>query len=70
MGREGAEKLEDAFDELSEEHREIITLSRIVGLSHGEIAAQLGKSEVACRQLLRRALVKLSLALHRRGITV
>jgi RNA polymerase sigma factor (sigma-70 family) len=68
MGREGAAKLEEAFDELSEEYREIITLSRVVGLSHAEIAAQLGKNEEACRQLLRRALVKLSIALGKRGI--
>lgn len=70
MGREGAVKLEAAFDELSEEHREIITLARIVGLSHAEIAAQLGKSEAACRQLLRRAIVRLSVLLSARGITI
>ncbi len=70
MGREGAAKLEEAFDELSEEHREIITLSRLVGLSHAEIAAQTGRSEESCRQLLRRALLKLSLALEKRGITL
>lgn len=70
MGREGAAKLEEAFDELSEEHREIITLSRFVGLSHAEIAEQLGKNEEACRQLLRRALVKLATALAARGITL
>jgi RNA polymerase sigma-70 factor (subfamily 1) len=70
MGREGAAKLEQAFDELSEQHREIITLSRLAGLSHAEIGAQLGKSEENCRQLLRRALLKLALALERRGITL
>lgn len=70
MGKEGAANLEAAFDELSEEHREIITMARIVGLSHQEIAAQLGKSEESCRQLLRRALVKLSLALEKRGIAL
>ncbi len=70
MGREGAAKLEEAFDALSEEHREIITLARIAGLSHAEIAAELGKSEESCRQLLRRALVRLSLELDRRGISL
>jgi len=70
MGHEGAVRLEAAFDELTEENREIITLAKIVGLSHAEIAAQLGKSEEACRQLLRRALVKLSIALSKRGITL
>lgn len=68
MGREGAAKLEDAFDELTDEHREIITMARFAGLSHAQIATQLGKSEEACRQLLRRALVKLSVALQQRGI--
>jgi RNA polymerase sigma factor (sigma-70 family) len=70
MGREGAAKLEEAFDELSEEHREIVTLSRVIGLSHAEIAAQLGKTEEGCRQLLRRALLKLSMELDKRGITL
>lgn len=70
MGAEGARKLEEAFDELGEEHREIITMARITGLTHAEIAAQLGKSEESCRQLLRRALVKLSMALDKRGITL
>lgn len=70
MGREGAAKLEEAFDDLSEEHREIITMARFCGLSHAEIAERLGKSEEACRQLLRRALVKLSIGLNARGIVV
>jgi RNA polymerase sigma-70 factor (ECF subfamily) len=70
MGREGARKLEEAFDELSEEQRELITMHRFAGLSHAEIAAQLGKSEEACRQALRRALVRLSVALGKRGIEV
>ncbi|MFO1078638.1 MAG: RNA polymerase sigma factor [Planctomycetota bacterium] len=70
MGQEGARKLEEAFDELTEEHREIVTLARVVGLTHAEIAVQLGKNEEACRQLLRRALVKLSMALEKRGIAL
>lgn len=70
MGKEGAAKLEEAFDDLSEEHREIITLSRFAGLSHAQIALQLGKNEEACRQLLRRALIRLSMALAQRGITM
>jgi len=70
MGREGAAKLEEAFDALSEEQREIITLARVAGLSHAELAQQLGKSEENCRQMLRRALMKLSLELERRGVTL
>lgn len=64
--KEGEAAFEAAFDELSAEHREIITLARLVGLSHAEIASQLGKTEEACRQLLRRALIKLEIALERR----
>ncbi len=70
MGREGAAKLEEAFDALSEEQREIITLARVAGLSHAELAQQLGKTEENCRQMLRRALMKLSLELERRGVSL
>lgn len=65
--RENIEALERAFDRLSDEHREIVTLARIVGLSHEEIAEQTGRSVVACRQMLRRALIKLQLALDPPG---
>jgi RNA polymerase sigma-70 factor (subfamily 1) len=70
MGREGAEKLEAAFDELDEQHREIITMARLCGLSHAEIGERLGITTEASRQLLRRALVKLSVALHQRGVVI
>ena len=49
-----------AFAQLPEDYREVITLSRVVGLSHGQIASQLGKSEGAVRVLLHRALARLS----------
>jgi RNA polymerase sigma-70 factor (ECF subfamily) len=50
------ERMEAAFDLLPEDYREIIALSRVVGLSHAEIGEQLGRSEGACRMLLSRAL--------------
>ena len=59
---------ESMLDELTEEHREIISLARIGGMSHAECAAATGRSEQACRQLLRRALIKLELALEQRGL--
>ncbi len=65
--KESEAAFEAAFDELSDEHKEIVTLAKLVGLSHAEIAAQLGKTEEACRQLLRRALIKLEIALDRRS---
>lgn len=57
--REELAGVERAFDELRPEHREVITLSRIVGLSHKEIAERLGRSEEATRQLLARAMARL-----------
>lgn len=50
------QRMEAAFDLLPEEYREVIALSRIVGLSHVEIGQQLGRSEGASRMLLSRAL--------------
>jgi RNA polymerase sigma factor (sigma-70 family) len=58
-------RIEAAFDELTEEQREIITLARIVGLPHNQIAARLGCSEASCRQQLHRALIRLSMVLDR-----
>jgi DNA-directed RNA polymerase specialized sigma24 family protein len=41
----------------------VLTLSRIAGLPHAAIAERLGKSEVAVRQLLVRAMAALGAAL-------
>lgn len=58
--REEIERVERAFDSLSEEQREVITLAHLAGLSRREIAEQMEKSEVAVRTLLHRALAKIS----------
>lgn len=58
--REQVARMEAAFQKLSEREREIITLARVAGLSHAEIATQLAIGEDNCRQILRRGLVKLS----------
>lgn len=60
MERETRERLERAFDQLTDEEREVITLARIAGLSHREIAAAMEKTEAATRVLLHRALVRLA----------
>lgn len=65
IARETAEAMEAAFDQLSEEHREVITLSRIVQLPHAEVARQMGRSEPAVRMLLSRALVAYAAAMDR-----
>jgi RNA polymerase sigma-70 factor, ECF subfamily len=70
IGRETADALTAALAELSEEHREVITLARIVQLPHEVIAESMGRSEVAARQLLVRALLSLAARLKRRGIVL
>ncbi|MEZ5966342.1 MAG: sigma-70 family RNA polymerase sigma factor [Planctomycetota bacterium] len=59
--------LEAAFDTLSDEQREVLSLARIAGLTFAEIATQTGRSEDACRQLAHRAKIRLSMALERAG---
>ncbi len=60
VAREELERVELAFAALPEHYREIITLARMIGLPHNEIAKQIGRSEVASQRLLARALVRLS----------
>lgn len=70
IGHETAAALAAALAELSEEHREVITLARIVQLPHEVIAESMGRSEPAVRQLLVRALLGLSQRLKQRGIVL
>jgi RNA polymerase sigma-70 factor (ECF subfamily) len=58
--REHVERVERAFDQLTEEQREVVTLAHLVGLSRAEIGEQLGKSEGAVRVILHRALAKIA----------
>ncbi len=60
MRRERIEQLEAAFDNLPEAYREVILLSRIVGLPHEEVARATGRTAQATRSLLHRALAKLA----------
>ncbi len=53
-------RIERAFDHLSEEQREVVTLAYLAHLSRKEIAEQLGKSENAVRITLHRALARLA----------
>ena len=57
--------LKGAFDRLPDDYRTVVTLARIVGLSHAEIAEEMGRSENAVRTLLHRALARLGWLLHR-----
>ena len=57
--REDVERVEAAFDELKPEQKDVVELAYVVGLSRGEIAERMGKSEGAVRVLLHRALARL-----------
>lgn len=58
--REELERVEAAFDRLSEPHRQVIVMAKVMGMSRAEIGAELGRSELAVRTLLSRALAQLA----------
>lgn len=65
---EFVDQVDAALAELPEHYREVIALTRGLGLTQREAAEQLGTTEIAVQRMLQRALVKLSGLLHRRGI--
>lgn len=65
MARESQERLEQAFEDLPDEYREVLVLARIVGLSRAEIGEKMGRSENAVRSLLFRAHARLGSILGR-----
>jgi RNA polymerase sigma-70 factor (ECF subfamily) len=60
--KEELDKLEEAIDQLKPEHKEVIVLTKIEGLSYKEIGERLGKSADAVGMLLSRAMVALTTA--------
>ena len=62
MLNEEAERLGAALEALDPDHREVIVLRKLEELSFKEVAARMGRSEDACRMLLARAMVALTLA--------
>jgi RNA polymerase sigma-70 factor (ECF subfamily) len=60
--KEDLDKLEKAIDQLKPEHKEVIVLTKIEGLSYKEIGQRLGKSADAVGMLLSRAMVALTIA--------
>lgn len=60
VAREQAERIERAFDALNDEQRELIVQSRLMGVSHDELAEATGKSKGAVRVALHRALARLA----------
>lgn len=63
MAREELTRAQAAFDTLPERHQRAIVLNKIEGLSHAEIAAAMGTSEGAARNLVYRGLAAISRAL-------
>ncbi len=61
--REEIERVEAGFEALPDDYREVLTLTCIVGLSHREVAEQMGRAETAVRKLLFRARARLALLL-------
>ena len=59
--REAMARIEAAFDELPDDYREAISLHKLCGLSHAEIAVQMDRSEGAVRNLVYRGLSRLAL---------
>lgn len=59
-GREQLRRFESAFDRLSDDCRQAITLHRIIGIGYAEIAASMHRSENAVRNLVHRGLSRLS----------
>jgi RNA polymerase sigma-70 factor (ECF subfamily) len=64
VAREELEQLEQGFAELPEDYRRVIVLSRVLGLSHEELAREMGRTPSATRTLLSRALARLALVLE------
>lgn len=58
--REELARVEAAFGKLAPEKQEVVLMARLMGLSHTQIAQELGKTEVAVRSILSRALAELS----------
>ena len=62
---EDLDKLERAIDALKPEHREVIVLAKIEGLSYNEVATHLGRSPEAVGMLLSRGMLALTKAFER-----
>ena len=63
--KEDLARLEKALDGLRPEYREVLILSRIEGLSYGQIGQRLGKTPDAVRMLASRATAALATTFRR-----
>ncbi len=58
--REELARIENAFEQLAADHREVIVLTKVVGLPRVEVAAAMDRTEASVRNLLHRALAQLA----------
>lgn len=63
--REEIARIESQFIKLPDDYQQVIVLARVVGLSPKAIAEQMQRSEASVRNLLNRALARLSVLLVR-----
>lgn len=63
--RDEQARIERAFDQLDPAHREVILMSRVIGLTNEEIAERTGRTPHYTRTVLSRALARLSTLLDR-----
>jgi RNA polymerase sigma-70 factor (ECF subfamily) len=66
VAREELAAFEAAFHSLPEDRREAVLLRRVVGLDYGTIAAKLGKTEGAIRNLVYRGIAEIAARTQRR----
>jgi RNA polymerase sigma-70 factor (ECF subfamily) len=59
--KETVRRVEAAFDQLPPDYREAVTLHKLCGLSHAEIAERIQRSEGAVRNLVYRGISRLAL---------
>jgi RNA polymerase sigma factor (sigma-70 family) len=62
--REELERAEQVFQQLPPAHREVIVLARVLGLPHPDVAREMGRTPVATRTLLSRALARMATLLE------
>ncbi len=63
-GREELLRLEHAIAELSDDQRRVILLARVAGMSHEEVAREMGRTVLATRSLLARAMARLAILME------
>ena len=64
---EAVARIESAFDQLPDDYREAISLHKLCGLSHAEIAERMQRSEGAVRNLVYRGISRLALLVDATG---